>query len=71
MSENPFQDHDVAKRDKAVRDSIRAKGLTRPKTNNQGTRLDHVFYKYDENGQLLGAIDPITGKVDDGTKPAT
>jgi hypothetical protein len=66
-NQNPFQQKDVAARDKAIRDSIRAKAGTRPKTNNQGTRLDHVFYRYTEDGELIGAIDPITGKVD--TKP--
>jgi hypothetical protein len=70
-TDNPFQDHDVAKRDKALRDSIRAKAATRPTTNNQGTRLDHDFYRYDEYGALIGKVDPRTGKVDDGTKPAT
>jgi hypothetical protein len=57
MSENLFQQHDVAARDKAIRDSIRAKAATRPKTDANGTRLDHVFYRYDENGALIGPVD--------------
>ncbi|HEY5180145.1 MAG TPA: hypothetical protein VIJ07_10315 [Dermatophilaceae bacterium] len=56
MSENPFHAHDSAARDKAIRDSIRAKGLTRPQVDSNGTRLDHVLYRYDENGALVGAV---------------
>jgi hypothetical protein len=64
MSDNPFrQEHDFAKRDRAVRDSIRRKAATRPRTDANGTRLDHDFYRYDEFGALVGKVDPRTGKV--------
>ena len=57
MSEqNPFQQKDVAARDKAIRDSIRAKAGTRPAVDANGTRLDHVFYKYTEDGALIGPV---------------
>jgi len=56
MSEHPFRDHDSAERDRKVRDSIRAKAGTRPAVDANGTRLDHVFYKYTEDGALIGPV---------------
>jgi hypothetical protein len=54
--QNPFHAHDIAARDKAVRDSIRAKAGTRPAVDANGTRLDHVFYRYTEDGALIGPV---------------
>ena len=57
MSDHPFRAHDVADRDRKVRDSIRAKAGTRPAVDANGTRLDApVFYEYTENGALIGPV---------------
>ena len=56
MNEHSFRDHDSAERDRKVRDSIRAKAGTRPAVDANGTRLDHVFYNYTEDGALIGPV---------------
>lgn len=67
MNDHPFRDHDVAARDRKVRDSIRAKAGTRPKTDANGTIIGPpVLYRYTEDGALIG---PVKGQ-DHGDKTA-
>jgi hypothetical protein len=59
MPNNPFRAHDIADRDKAIRDSIRAKAATRPKVDANGKPVDPPkLFRYDEFGQVIGPVDP-------------
>ena len=56
--EHPFDQRDLAARRRAVEADIVAKVATRPRVDNQGTRLDPPkLYRYDDHGKLIGPAD--------------
>ena len=59
--QNPFHAHDIADRNRNVRDSIRAKAATRPAVDANGTLIDAPrLYRYTEGGALIGPVDKDT-----------